>query len=152
MAVNRTRSGPVSSALDRTSRDRLRLRRAAECQNPRPLGAPFPPPTSGQTSGMPAPIARSTGEPCATWEGEPRLRLYSGRTDTRGASQFEVAPGIFHELRVYARGGDFSVYLDRDRKWACSDPQPLPAGEIGIWSGEGPCRFEKFFARPLASD
>jgi hypothetical protein len=79
-------------------------------------------------------------------------KFSGGKWGKVGASKFEVTPGVFHELRVYARGGDFFVLLDRERKMACSDPQPLPAGEIGIWSGEGPCKFQKFFARPLASE
>lgn len=79
-------------------------------------------------------------------------KFCGGKWGKVGASKLAVAPAIFHELRLYARSGDFLVYLDRERRMACSEPQPLPAGEIGIWSGEGPCKFQKFFARPLAMD
>jgi len=78
-------------------------------------------------------------------------KFSGGKWSKVDARKFEVAPSAFHEVRVYARGGDFFVYLDGARKMACSDPEPLPAGEVGIWSGEGPCRFGKFVSRPLAS-
>jgi hypothetical protein len=67
-----------------------------------------------------------------------------------GASKLEVAPGDFHDVRLFARGGDFTVFLDGQKKLLCSDPQPLGSGEAGLWSGEGPCSFESFFTRPLA--
>ncbi|MEN6545037.1 MAG: hypothetical protein ABFE07_03255 [Armatimonadia bacterium] len=73
------------------------------------------------------------------------LWKYDGKKWAKvGASKFAVQPGVFHELRVYARGGTFAVYVNRERKLVCEDPQPLPAGEAGLWSGEGPCRFRSF--------
>lgn len=73
------------------------------------------------------------------------LWKYDGKKFSKvGASKFAVQPGVFHELRVYARGGTFTVFVNRERKLVCEDPQPLPAGEAGLWSGEGPCRFRSF--------
>lgn len=66
-----------------------------------------------------------------------------------GASQFPVTPGEFHEVRLLARGPNFWVSVDGQRRLGCTDPSPLPAGEVGLWSGEGPCRFRSFRYRPL---
>lgn len=73
------------------------------------------------------------------------LWKYDGKKFSKiGATKFAVQPGVFHELRVYARGGTFAVFVNRERKLVCDDPQPLAAGETGLWSGEGPCRFRSF--------
>lgn len=66
------------------------------------------------------------------------------------AAKFPVTPAEFHEMRLYARGGDFTVFVDGQKKMTCSDPEPLPAGEVGLWSGEGPCKFKNFSQRPIA--
>lgn len=78
------------------------------------------------------------------------LWKYDGKKFSKvGASKFAVEPGIFHELRVYARGDSFTILVNRERRLVCEDPDPLPAGEVGLWSGEGPCRFRSFRARRL---
>lgn len=84
-------------------------------------------------------------------EGLNLWKFSGGKWSKVGASKFEVAPRDFHDVRLFARGGDFTVFLDGQKRLLCSDPQPLPAGEAGLWSGEGPCFFRKFIARPLAS-
>jgi len=58
-----------------------------------------------------------------------------------GASKLPVTPGDVHGVRLFARGGDFTVFLDGRKKLVCSDPQSLGSGEAGLWSGEGPCFF-----------
>jgi hypothetical protein len=84
-------------------------------------------------------------------EGLNLWKFSAGKWAKTGASKFAVAPTAFHDVRVFARGGDFTVFVDGVKKLLCSDAQPLPAGEAGVWSGEGPCFFRKFLARPLAS-
>lgn len=85
------------------------------------------------------------------YEAGVNLWKYSGGKWSKvGATKFEVAPTVFHDLRLFARGGDFTVFVDGQKKLLCTDPQPLPAGEVGIWSGEGPCFFQKFLKKGLA--
>jgi len=83
-------------------------------------------------------------------EGVNLWKFAGGKWSKVGATKFEVAPTVFHDLRLFARGGDFTVFVDGKKKLLCSDPQPLPAGEAGIWSGEGPCFFQKFSKKGLA--
>ena len=84
-------------------------------------------------------------------EGLNLWKFSGGKWSKVGASKFEVAPRDFHDVRLFARGGDFTVFLDGQKKLLCSDPQPLGPGEVGLWSGEGPCFFSIFLAKPLAS-
>ena len=65
-------------------------------------------------------------------------------------TRFDLAPGAFHDLMVEARGEHFVVHVDGQLKLECDDPAALPAGDIGLWAGEGPCRIKSFAARPLA--
>ena len=83
-------------------------------------------------------------------EGVNLWKFAGGKWAKVGASKFEVAPTVFHDMRLYARGGDFTVFVDGTKKLLCTDPQPLGEGEVGLWSGEGPCFFQKFSLRPLA--
>lgn len=73
----------------------------------------------------------------------------AGKWSKVGASEFDVAPGVFHDLRVYVRGNTFSIYLNGEHRLVCADPAPLAEGEVGLWSGEGPCRFRSFSVRSL---
>jgi hypothetical protein len=75
------------------------------------------------------------------------LWKYSGGKWSKvGATEFAVSAGEFHEVRLYARGVAFRVYVDGRPRLSCRDAEPLPAGGIGLWSGEGPCRFRSLRA------
>jgi hypothetical protein len=70
-----------------------------------------------------------------------------GKWSRVGATEKAIAPGVFHEVGLYARGGVFGVYVDGEKLLRCADPSPLGPGEVGIWSGEGPCRFRSMVVR-----
>lgn len=67
-----------------------------------------------------------------------------GKWSKVGATEFAVTPGVFHELRLYARGERFGVYVDGKQRLDCRDATALGAGAVGLWAGEGPCRFRSF--------
>lgn len=71
-------------------------------------------------------------------------RNTGGEWSKVGATELPAMPGAFHDVRLYARGGRFGVYVDGRRVLRCADPRPLGPGEVGIWSGEGRCRFRAF--------
>lgn len=98
--------------------------------------------------------AQVTGDTYSLVLYEDGLNLWKfagGRWSKVGAAEFAVAAGVAHDVRVYARDGTFGVYVDGDRRLSCRDAAPLGAGEVGIWSGEGPCWFESFSYRALTS-
>ncbi len=84
-------------------------------------------------------------------EGVNLWKFAGGKWAKTGLVKFPVSPTVFHDVRLFARGGDFTVFVDGEKKLQCTDPQPLGPGEAGVWSGEGPCFFQKFTKRPLAS-
>jgi hypothetical protein len=76
------------------------------------------------------------------------LWKYSGgKWSQVGTAEFAVTAGEFHEVRLYVRGPAFRVSVDGRPRLSCRDPEPLPAGGVGIWSGEGPCRFRSLRVR-----
>jgi hypothetical protein len=77
-------------------------------------------------------------------------KFSNGKNTKAGAALFPVSPGEFHEVRLLVRGPYIWVSVDGQRRLAAYDPDPLPAGAVGLWSGEGPCRFRSFHYRPRA--
>jgi hypothetical protein len=79
------------------------------------------------------------------------LWRYDGKKWAKvGFTKFPVEPGKFHSLQVHARGNNFIVHVDGVRVLDVTEKESLPAGEIGLWLGEGICRAESFSVRPAS--
>lgn len=66
-----------------------------------------------------------------------------------GAARFAVEPGKFHSVQVHARGTNFVIHVDGERVLTVNEADSLPAGQIGIWFGEGVCRVKRLSVRDL---
>jgi hypothetical protein len=64
-------------------------------------------------------------------------------------TKFPVEPGKFHSIQVHARGNEFVVHVDGARVLSTTETESLPAGEIGLWLGEGICRAKSFSVRAM---
>ena len=64
-------------------------------------------------------------------------------------TKFPIAPEKFHSLQVHARGNSFVVHVDGVRVLNATEAESLPAGEVGLWLGEGIVRVKSFSVRPL---
>lgn len=77
------------------------------------------------------------------------LWRYDGKKWSKvGFAKFPVEAGKFHSLQVHARGNTFVVHVDAVRVLSVTETESLPAGEVGLWLGEGICRAQSFSVRP----
>lgn len=68
---------------------------------------------------------------------EDNFRLYhvvNGRRIQFAGSNFKVTPGVWHEIRVEARGNEFRCYYDGQLKITARDNTFKDAGKIGLWT------------------
>jgi len=68
---------------------------------------------------------------------EDNYRLYhvvNGRRIQFAGSNFKVAPGVWHQMRVEARGNEFRCYYDGQLKITAQDGTFKDAGKIGLWT------------------
>jgi hypothetical protein len=68
---------------------------------------------------------------------EDNFRLYhvvSGKRIQFAGSNFKVSPGVWHEMRVEARGNEFRCYYDGQLKITAQDDTFKDAGKIGVWT------------------
>ena len=78
------------------------------------------------------------------------LWRYTGEKWAKVAfAKFPVREKEFHTLTVQARGTRFVIGVDRKLVLQAKEEESLPAGEIGLWLGEGVCRVKDFAVRPL---
>lgn len=68
---------------------------------------------------------------------EDNYRLYhvvNGRRIQFADANFKVTPGVWHELRVEARGNKFICYYDDVKRIEATDDTFKEAGKIGLWT------------------
>lgn len=78
------------------------------------------------------------------------LWRYSGEKWAKVAFvKFPVSEKEFHTMTVQVRGTSFLIGVDHKLVLEAKEAESLPAGEIGLWLGEGVCRAKDFAVRPL---
>lgn len=74
-----------------------------------------------------------------------------GESPGTGAAEMALAPGGFHRVRLYARGGGSGVYAGGRTVLRYVDLVHPSAGGEGLWSTEGSCRFRTVVIGPPRS-
>jgi hypothetical protein len=70
-----------------------------------------------------------------------------GKWSKVAAAEFAVSPGEYHRLGVHVRGDHITVQVDGKSVVRAVDRAVAGTGGVGIWGGEGICRFRSFTLR-----
>ncbi len=104
-----------------------------------------------EAKGAPAILLRTQVHGCVTGDtlslvvyqgGVILWRLAGDKWSKVAAAEMPVAEQQTHHVRVVLAGPSAKVWLDGKRVLEVADVGLAEAGAIGIWAGEGPCRFE----------
>lgn len=71
-------------------------------------------------------------------------RIVNGDHLLVGQTEEAVTEGQYHEVRLHVEGERFEVWLDNRKQFSGVDESKLAPGALGLWAGEGVCRFRQF--------